>query len=245
MRVDKVAVAVLGCAMWGAVGLAKASDCGSDLPRARIENGSVFDRGAACEGLRRAHGFFVHHGFAPRLDGDPIVYRFERVVRSPCQEAGKASCLGPRVAGLFDADQGVVTITTASEAWMRLPGRTYFGLRYDDELYASVLAHESTHAINKQFYARKPTTHAQDEYIAYASQLWSLDKKKLSDVMRKYPEKSNVFSDELNINDVVHFTGPHAFGVMSYRHFMGPGGGGRMLRRIYSGEYQPPSFEVP
>jgi hypothetical protein len=225
---------------------ALASDCGAELPPARIEGGAAFERKAACEGLRRATNFLRFSGFEPSLNGKAVVYRFEAIVRSPCQEASaKGGCLGPRVAGLFDAAESTVTMTMASEPWMKSAGRTYFGLKYDDELYTSVLAHESTHALNKQFYAMKPETHAQDEYIAYASQLWSMNEKTRKRVLDKYPEKLYTFSDELNINDLVHYSGPHAFGVMSYRHFMGEGGGRRMLARIYSGDYKPPSMDMP
>jgi hypothetical protein len=222
----------------------RASDCDPSLPEARILGGASFERSAACEGLARAQRFFFAHGFSPQLHGRPITFKFSAVVRIPCLErdAGPA-CVGPRVAGLFDADQALIVSTTADDPWMRSADRDYFKLPYDKELYTSVLAHEATHAINKQFYSFDPDQHGPDEYIAYASQLWSMDPMMRAQVLAKYDPQRFTFRTELNINDITHFMDPHGFGVMSYRHFLTPAGGEAMMHRIYSGAYRPPTME--
>lgn len=223
---------------------ALASDCAPELPNARIENATPFERAAACEGLARAHRFFVAQGFSPALDRQPITFRFAPIVRIPCLERdASASCEGPRVAGLFDAQNALIVSTRADDPWMRSAQRHYFKLRYDNELYISVLAHEATHAINKQFYRFEPDQHGPDEYIAYASQLWSMDPAMRAQALSKYPPKRFTFRTELNINDITHFMDPHGFGAMSYRHFLTPAGGSAMMRRIYSGAYRPPTMD--
>ena len=58
-------------------------------------------------------------------------------------------------------------------------------------------------------------------------------------VITGHPAKRWTFSHELSINDLVHGAAPHAFGVMSYSHFKGPGGGRAFLERIYSGDFKP------
>ena len=223
----------------------RASDCEPSLPNVRIEGGSTFERTSACEGLKRATKFFQYFGFESKTDLEPIVYQFQEVVRTPCQEEQGTQCTPIRVAGMYNGETKTITMTSISQAWMKLPKRTYFKMRYNNELYVSVLAHEAAHALSKQFYQKPPTTHAQDEYIAYASQLWSMESSTRDKIFSLYPEDKYVFAHELNINDIVHFSEPHAFGVMSYRHFSSPVGGKTMLTRIYNGDYQAPTMDMP
>lgn len=222
------------------------SDCPSGLVRARVFGADAFEKASACEGLARAHAFFSQHYKEPAVDGPALTFRFESEARAACSDAlPKPGCKGARVAALFDAEKFEIIATKASSAWMRAKGRPYFTLPYTRELYVSVLAHEATHALSKQFYALPPATHAQDEYIAYASQLWTMLPSQRALVASAYPMPKFEFSDELNINDLIHHSGPHAFGVMSWRHFSGPAGGRAMLERIYSGAFKPPTMEVP
>lgn len=222
------------------------SDCPSGTVRVRLIGADASDRAGACAGLARAHAFFVLHGFNPATDGPPLTIRFETEARLACSEQSvKPGCKGTRVAAFFDADKFEVVATKSSASWMRSKTRPYFTLLYDRELYVSVLAHEATHALSKQFYRHIPETHAQDEYIAYVSQISTMSDLQRARVLSAYPLPHFEFSDELNINDLVHHSGPHAFGVMSWRHFSGPSGGRPMLDRIYSGAFKSPSMEMP
>lgn len=223
-----------------------ASDCPENLPQISIVGGSAFERKAACEGLERATRFFTEHKLAPKLDSAPLTIHFHPEVFTPCQDANPGpACKGPRVAALFDASTFTIHATSANAPWMKRKDRTYFKLQYDQELYTSVLAHEATHALSKQFYSFKIETHAQDEYIAYASQLWSMNPATRERVLSQYALPQYAFSDELNINDLIHHSGPHAFGAMSYRHFTTPEAGSKMLHRIYSGDFKAPTMDMP
>lgn len=221
------------------------SDCPLGTVRVRIIGADVFERAGACAGLARAHAFFVQHGFSPATDGPPLTFKFESEVHIACSDIRvKIGCKGARVAALFDANTFEITVTKASSSWMRAKNRPYFKRPYNQELYVSVLAHEATHALSKQFYRYAPSTHAQDEYIAYASQIATMDMSQRTLILAAYPTPTFEFSDELNINDLIHHSGPHAFGVMSWRHFTGPSGGRAMLNKIYSGNFKPPSFDI-
>lgn len=223
-----------------------ASDCSERIPKVSIVGGNVFERQAACDGLERATRFFTEHHLAPKLDSTPLTIQFHPEVSTPCQDANPGrACKGPRVAALFDVSTYTIHATSASTPWMKRKDRTYFKLQYNQELYTSVLAHEATHALSKQFYSLKVETHAQDEYIAYASQLWSMDPTTRDRVLAQYPLPQYAFSDELNINDLIHHTGPHAFGAMSFRHFSTPEAGSKMLARIYSGDFKSPTMDMP
>lgn len=222
------------------------SDCPSGTVRARLIGADAFERAGACEGLARAHAFFVQHGFSPATDGPTLTFKFEPEVRIACSDIlAKPGCKGARVAAFFDAGKFEIVTTKASSSWMRAKTRPYFKLSYDRELYVSVLAHEATHALSKQFYRYAPSTNAQDEYIAYASQISTMGDSQRTRVLSAYPTPKFAFSDEMNINDLVHHSAPHAFGVMSWRHFTGTGGGRAMLDRIYSGDFKPPSMDMP
>lgn len=222
------------------------SDCPPGTVRARVIGADAFEQAGACAGLARAHAFFVQHGYSPTIDGPPITFRFEREARMACSDIlTKPGCKGTRVAAFFDAEKLEIVATKAGSSWMQSKTRPYFKLPYNRELYVSVLAHEATHALSKQFYRYVPSTHAQDEYIAYASQISTMDDSQRVRVLAVHPLPHFEFSNELNINDVVHHSGPHAFGVMSWRHFTGPDGGRVMLDRIYSGEFKPPGMELP
>ena len=141
--------------------------------------------------------------------------------------------------GLFEVAKQRVTMTSLTAP--RLRKTPYFTLPYDRELLVSVLTHECVHALSNAFYSYpiSPRIHAQEEYIAYAAQLATMDPGKLQQVLARYAAGRWTFSSESSINDLVHAAMPHGFDVMSYRHFMGPEGGRAFLERIYSGDFKP------
>ena len=203
-----------------------------------IEGGTEADHAAACEGFTRAVGFFARFGYQTQL---PVTIVFVDSVVLPVKgAAGQETFVGgTRVVGMFEAATQRVTMTSLTAPWLRK--RPYFNLPYDRELLVSVLAHESAHALSKAFYSypTSPGMHAQEEYIAYAAQLATMAPGKLQQVLAGYAAARWTFSSKAGINDLVHAAVPHGFGVMSYRHFMGPQGGRAFLERIYSGEFKP------
>lgn len=203
-----------------------------------IKGGTDADHGAACEGFARAVGFFARLGYQTE---QRVTIQFSDSVVLPVKDTNGHETFvgGTRVVGMFEVAAQRVTMTSLAAPWLRQ--RPYFGLRYDRELLVSVLAHESAHALSKAFYRYplNPRAHAQEEYIAYAAQLSTMAPGKLQQVLARHPAKRWTFSHELSINDLVHGAAPHAFGVMSYSHFKGPGGGRVFLERIYSGDFKP------
>lgn len=223
---------------------AHASDCPSTGVDVVIKSANAFEQKAACEGVARALSFFTHFGYAAPRQQLPLTIEFSPQARMDCLEtAPKPGCLGPSVAALYNMKTHTIVATSVSNPWMKSKKRPYFGATYSEELYTSVLAHEATHAFNKSFYSYQPQSHAQDEYIAYASQLWSMNKATREKILSSYPINEVAFSSENSINDMVHFAAPHRYGVMSFRHFMSKDGGKTMLERIYSGDYKPSSLD--
>jgi hypothetical protein len=206
-----------------------------------IAGGTDADHAAACEGFARAVAFFSKLGYKT----DRVVtIQFSDSVVLPVKDANDHETFigGTRVVGMFEATVQRVTMTSLASPWVRT--KRYFRLKYDRELLVSVLAHESAHALSKSFYRYKvsPSVHAQEEYIAYAAQLSIMAARKLRQLLANYPAEQRTFSHESSINDLVHATAPHAFGVRSFTHFTGPDGGKAFLERIYSGEFRPINF---
>ncbi len=201
--------------------------------------GTMEEKDMICRGLSKARAFYVEHHIELPADIEPFRVVFKPAVTMPSKDsAGNATFLGgTRVLALFDRGSRTLEFTSMNEPWLRSKGRTFFKLPYNDMLYESVSMHEMMHVLNKSLYKYNDYGHAQDEYIAYAAQIYSLPQPIRAKVVAQYDNEQ--FTDELSINDLVHFSNPHAFGVMSYLHFMGTKGGETMLRRIFNGDFKP------
>ncbi len=233
-----VAAALVGGAHAASLPVHGTKSCPGFKHQITIEGGTAADHAAACEGFARAVGFFAWFGYQTQL---PVTIVFVDSVSLPVKDAtGQETFVGgTRVVGMFELASQRVTMTSLAAPWLRK--RPYFTLPYDRELLVSVLTHEGVHALSKAFYSYpiSPRMHAQEEYIAYAAQLATMAPDKLQQVLAQYAPARWTFSGESSINDLVHAATPHGFGVMSYRHFMGPQGGRAFLERIYSGDFKP------
>ncbi len=232
------AAALAGGALAAGVPAQGGRTCAGYESQILVIGGTRADHAAACEGFVRAVGFFARFGYRTE---QPVTIQFTDTVVLPAKDANGHETFvgGTRVVGQYEVASQRVTMTSLSAPWLRQ--RPYFKLRYDRELLVSVLAHESAHALSKAFYRYplNPNVHAQEEYIAYAAQLSTMDPGKLKQVLARFPARHWTFSHEQSINDLVHAAAPHAFGVMSYTHFNSAGGGRAFLERIYSGDFRP------
>lgn len=99
-------------------------------------------------------------------------------------------------------------------------------------LYASIAAHEMTHAIFGEAASRLDLVPTAHEYSAYAVQVATLPPGVRDALLAKYPEPPAeslfVFSPFLLYAD------PERFAVAAWRHFTGAGSGCGMLDRIVS-----------
>ena len=140
---------------------------------------------------------------------------------------------------MYDPGIHRVSMTQFGAEWLRQ--RPYFSLIHNRELLVSVMTHEIVHGLSKAFYRYKanPNVRAQEEYIAYAAQLWTMEPRMRDRLLQHRDNQGLRFSTENSINDMVHAAAPHRFGVMSYQHFISPEGGRKFLERIYTGDYEP------
>jgi len=213
------------------------ADC--QLPENLVVSGDTEQYRQLCTAYQTAERFFTEHGFNVNTSKVKGKVYFEKEVKIPVTDSlGNSTFIGgTRVLGMFDRSSGELRITDEKDPWIKHPGRTYFKLQYTPELYHSVLVHELVHLLSKQFYQYQDYGHAQEEYIAYAAQIWSMDEKTRQSVLNRC--KNCQFTNKYNINDIIHFSGPHEFGVMSWNHFSGPEGGTNFLNRIYTGDFKP------
>lgn len=184
----------------------------SDLRTVRCGGGLVAviaqskaDRDAACGGAERAIAVLDRLGL-PVLS--PIVVH---VVDEITMTHG-ASALGtfnPRTRLVKVLARSAYSVGSADEAVLGLP--------FDEELHASVFAHEVTHAVFHQHEDRIPLSPAAHEYVAYSVQLTTLP----VDHRRRILERFEVtpFSDVDQVSSVILGFDPNGFGIKAYLHF--------------------------
>lgn len=211
------------------------------VPNGLSVKGNERQHEQVCKAYKKAVYFFEKYGYAinDELVSGSVIFESRVMIPEKDSKGNPTFNGGVRVLGLFDRGSGILRITDEKEPWIRQKKRTYFKLQYTPQLYESVLLHEMIHLLSKQLYLYSDYGHAQEEYIAYVAQIESLPEHERERVLRSCAAPECVFADEMNINDIVHFADPHAFGVMSWRHFTSNEGGRMMLDRIYSGAFKP------
>ncbi|MCC6138669.1 MAG: hypothetical protein IT287_08545, partial [Bdellovibrionaceae bacterium] len=89
------------------------------------------------------------------------------------------------------------------------------------EMHLSIVIHELTHLFTQHNFKDDKPSPAIHEYFSYVIQLKSMSLELRSMILDKY--KNTDFTNDMQINSMIHYGGPHAFGVMSYKHFQNLG----------------------
>lgn len=197
--------------------------CGT--PLLRIEHVHAVDLAHACAAWRRVSAFLLErHGL--RVSA-PITVAFAEVVEIE---------LGPqklRVLGYNDRAARTVRVTSMTAAWLRDPERLMFRLPVDEELHTSLIVHELTHAILKDNYRIASPNTVCDEYIAYVTQIATMDPATRGRVLAHYPAAD--FASTAEITQACLLMTPHEFGVRAWRHHERNQG---MIEAILSGAFR-------
>lgn len=215
---------------------AKTTDCGFT---GQVEIRFDFDEDmrAGCEGYGRSRAFFEKGGLPTN---SRIVLTFAPEVRVPAErdENGTETIgSGMLVVGMWAAGLDSLRMTSLSAPWLK--ERLYFGLAFSQEMLTTVVAHEVTHAFNKEQYVNGRdggSSHAADEFIAYWTQLSVMDPSLREQVLAKYPASEYSSLEDGGINSMSHATQPHAYGVRSYRRAQSEVPWA-VAKRIYSGAF--------
>ena len=144
---------------------------------------------------------------------------------------------GIRVFGYYNSDTHGVEMTTSKTNWVNDKKRTFFKLRYTNDLHISVIAHELTHAYNKEQYRTKRKGHSPDEYMAYVLQISTMPESLRNKVLNHKDNKGQILPGKGAVNDFMHAVDPHGFGISAYNHYHSADGGKAFVDEILDGQY--------
>jgi hypothetical protein len=154
----------------------------------------------------------------------PLRIRIELVTERP-------PGLAPSAAGCYDVAGQRVLVPHLD---LFLQNRTWFGVPATAELYRSVVAHESAHAIAACHIGDRKLPLAAHEYVAYVTMLATMEEGTRDRVLEANPGTG--FDHPAQINDLRYVLGPEQFGVESYRHWLKQLDPPGFLRRLLAGE---------
>jgi hypothetical protein len=177
------------------------------------------EAGLACAGAADAVEFLEPIGLVL-----PLRIRIELVTELPPE-------LAPSAAGCYDVAGQRVLMPHLDHF---LQNRTWFGVPATAELYRSVAAHESSHAIAVCHSRDHKLPLAAHEYVAYVTMLATMEEGSRDRVLDANPGTG--FDHPMHINDLRFVLGPEQFGVESYRHWLKQPDPPGFLRRVLAGE---------
>lgn len=159
----------------------------------------------------------------------PIFIEFKPTVLFSLFDASGLEISQEPVYGLYDRKKNRIEMSSYQSSIVQNPEREHFSLKIQSlplleeekqklvlELHQSIIVHELTHLFTQHNFKDDNPSSAIHEYFSYVIQLKSLSDELLAKILSLNPQ---TFTDDLQINSMIHFANPHQFGVMSYRHF--------------------------
>lgn len=172
----------------------------------------------ACRGVIEAVDFLAERGFAVRKPVKVEVVESIDVIP------------GASVLGIYDPKADVVKVLARSAFSSGTADDTVLGLPIDDDLYASIFAHEVAHAVIYQNLGGQKLPFAAHEYLAYAVQLATLSVPERERVLARFPGAA--FTELEQVSEVVLGMDPDRFAVKAYQHFRKLDDQDAVLRRL-------------
>ena len=179
----------------------------------------AWEAALACAGTADAVQFLEPSGLVL-----PLRIRIELVTELP-------PGLAPSAAGYYDVAGQRVLVPHFDHF---LQNRTWFGVPATAELYQSVVAHESAHAIAACHIGDRKLPLAAHEYVAYVTMLATMEEGSRDRVLDANPGTG--FDHPVQINNLRYVLEPEQFGVESYRHWLALPDSPGFLRRLLAGE---------
>lgn len=185
---------------------------------AQVVSGLAADRQDACRGAAAAWAFFRSLGLEPTAT--PTL---EITPKLP-PEAGETAV------GCYLPQRKRVLMLPYREF---LKQRTWFTLPIGRELYRSLAAHETAHALAGCLFAIERPSIQAHEYVAYVAMLSSMEPGLRARVLRAYPGEG--FDSEDRITPMFYMFDPMRFGAQAYRHYLKPEAGPAFLKAVLAG----------
>ncbi|MBY0384870.1 hypothetical protein K2X05_06895 [bacterium] len=200
-------------------------DCGETL--VSVIYADKIDLDLACTALETSRNL-VKKEFSYDTNA-PISIEFKPSVLFSLFDASGAEVSQEPVYGLYDRKKNRIEMSGYKSNIVQNPEREHFSLKIralplsDEEknrllleLHKSAIVHELTHLFTQHNFKDDNPSSAIHEYFSYVAQLKSLPQELLAQILILNPQK---FTDDMQINSMIHFANPHQFGVMSYRHY--------------------------
>lgn len=112
--------------------------------------------------------------------------------------------------------------------------KTWFGIPINRSLYRSLVSHEVAHSVaHYNFKIPNPTIQAK-EYIAYVTQLATMEPALRKRVMSHFPCKA--FEGDWQMYSTIYMFDCMGFGVRAYLHFLNQANGRDYMQSILSGK---------
>lgn len=132
--------------------------------------------------------------------------------------------------GFYDCQQNRIELLELEALKTPLHRIKPFGLEVSDQLYASLVAHEVSHAYIDANAPDKGLSLSAHEYIAYVVQLSVLPDKMRTEIIDRIDLPA--FGHESEITDLYLQLNPEGFAVKSWLHYRQPDNGNRFIDKI-------------
>ena len=200
LRLVRLARSTLVVAVLGATDEAHATRHACEPVGLRIERATAAETTVLCDAWQRTLEALAPLGIGPR----PVTVE----VGPPVPRDGAFAA----VFGFFDPVGDVVGMRSLDDYLASDDGG--FGEPPSVGLWRSFIVHELTHALVHPHLSATEGRRITHEFVAYATQLATLDAATLSRILERYA--TTAYRDETAINEIVYAMAPHRFGVRAY-----------------------------
>jgi len=206
-----------------------ASACEYKAHNINIDFNGTAPIAGACEGAVTAIKFFEDVGYDEQVFTVNITVTDAVYTYMTNENTGEEIPL--RAFGLYDGESNQITISALGTDYMN--SRTAWntdarddtsGMPITEEIWASVITHETAHALSTQVFNRlNPVMvsngyfmpHGPSEYISYMIQLATTRDELRDEIIASF-DNPTAFAHRDNLNPYVHFAHPHKYGVRAY-----------------------------
>lgn len=229
-----------------ATAFAAEDDCGLD--HVRVVYQSSVDYELACDAIQQISQL-VQKEFGYRTEA-PVLIEFKDTVYFSLLDNQGAITSQEKVYGLYYRTENRIEMSAFASDIVQNLDRAHFSLKIRTmpvsetvknqlllEMHRSVVIHELTHLYTQFNFIHHNPSPALYEYFSYVIQLKSLSPQLLEEILNLNPQ---VFTHDLQINSLIHYSDPHKFGVMAYRHFENLGPRKKIfIEEALSGSFRP------
>ncbi|MDH5536802.1 MAG: hypothetical protein OEZ08_14700 [Betaproteobacteria bacterium] len=191
-------------------------DC--PVPWVRVLGAIDADFHDICTGAKAALDFFARIGLYPTA---PLFF----VVGSPLPAK-----VGPTAVGCYVKEENRIYVVPFAEFEKQ---ETWFKVPIIRDIYQSLAAHETAHALASCHFKRSNPTIQAQEHVAYAAMFSTMKRDLRDQALTMFPGTG--FTDPDRITGIRYMVDPMRFAIDAYRHYVRPENGPKFLQQVLSG----------